>query len=681
MNTRKRQNYVALEDSLPAGLETVNPNLAMIGEVFRIAADRRTRSYAVSFAFGNARSVNSSLLRHFEPGSGTYSVFARATAAGTFRWPADTGRADVRQPFLRSFAFEPMRHFRRITVVSAIVTIVLYRDHDFDLVPPLPDELEKAEVRDTLMLLDSRGREIAELASPEARAQIAEFARMRWEYGCRASPSPSKTIAFTNMPASTGGRSAAACHAQFEIGPSYFGWIDDHAAARKTCDLVPARSPQLDRTIYATICAWKIAATAGARNGSSTEYLNRSSYGNRRLGPEAAARAYFGKSARDLTLAESIYLAGLPQAPTRFNPWTTPERALRKYERSLARLAELDVITKEQHSCPCDSRRPLRAVRSAASRAAFCRCGSRAESNARARVRTSLDLDLQRTAEQLLRSHLATLNRYDITEAAMVIVENETGAVRAMVGSARFTRRTRSTAPPPLRSCGSTLKPFVYLNAIDHRTMTAATLLPDTQDTAFAMNTRITTRKISIIAISDRMRVCEKHSEIHSTFPRSSRSASSARVRHFMNCRNGASSFRAGSAITAPASSSATPRSGAGRSRGCLCRSARNGVAMPEKLLSAEHRPMARIASLEATEIINDILCDNSAREKSFGAHSPLTFEERVAVKTGTSSGFATRGRLVLTRNTRLRFGPEIPMDNRCAILLLFNPRRRYGRR
>jgi penicillin-binding protein 1C len=61
---------------------------------------------------------------------------------------------------------------------------------------------------------------------------------------------------------------------------------------------------------------------------------------------------------------------------------------------------------------------------------------------------------------------------------------------------------------------------------------------------------------------------------------------------------------------------------------------------MRAKFLSAEHHPITRLASREATEIINDILCDNSAREKSFGAHSPLAFEERVAVKTGTSSGF-----------------------------------------
>jgi uncharacterized protein YfaS (alpha-2-macroglobulin family) len=88
INTRKKQNYVALEDSLPAGLETVNPNLAMIGKFFEIpASDQPERALTLSYSEMRDRST---LLYFdiFEPGSGTYSVLARATAAGTFRWPA-----------------------------------------------------------------------------------------------------------------------------------------------------------------------------------------------------------------------------------------------------------------------------------------------------------------------------------------------------------------------------------------------------------------------------------------------------------------------------------------------------------------------------------------------------------------------------------------------------------------
>ena len=99
--------------------------------------------------------------------------------------------------------------------------------------------------------------------------------------------------------------------------------------------------------VYEAIVAWKL-ERRWSKQRILSEYLNRSSYGNRRLGPEAAARAYFGKPARDLTLSEAIFLAGLPQAPTRFNPWSHPEEANRKYARSLARLADLGVITRDQ---------------------------------------------------------------------------------------------------------------------------------------------------------------------------------------------------------------------------------------------------------------------------------------------------------------------------------------------
>ncbi|MEY2481451.1 MAG: alpha-2-macroglobulin [Verrucomicrobiota bacterium] len=88
MNTRKLQNYVALEDALPAGLEVVNPNLALVGKFFQLPAiDPHERLLGLSYSEMRDRST----LLYFDtvdPGSATYSVLARATAAGTFRWPA-----------------------------------------------------------------------------------------------------------------------------------------------------------------------------------------------------------------------------------------------------------------------------------------------------------------------------------------------------------------------------------------------------------------------------------------------------------------------------------------------------------------------------------------------------------------------------------------------------------------
>jgi alpha-2-macroglobulin len=88
VNTRKLQNYVALEDVLPAGLEVVNPNLALVGKFFELPPpDPHARLLDLSYSEMRDRAT---LLYFdtFEPGTGTYSVLARATAAGTFRWPA-----------------------------------------------------------------------------------------------------------------------------------------------------------------------------------------------------------------------------------------------------------------------------------------------------------------------------------------------------------------------------------------------------------------------------------------------------------------------------------------------------------------------------------------------------------------------------------------------------------------
>jgi alpha-2-macroglobulin len=88
INTRKQQHYVALEDALPAGLETVNPDLAMIGKFFEIPPEDAT-DRVLSLSHSEMR--DRATLLYFDvvaPGPGTYSVLARATAAGTFRWPA-----------------------------------------------------------------------------------------------------------------------------------------------------------------------------------------------------------------------------------------------------------------------------------------------------------------------------------------------------------------------------------------------------------------------------------------------------------------------------------------------------------------------------------------------------------------------------------------------------------------
>lgn len=381
--------------------------------------------------------------------------------------------------------------------------------------------------------------------------------------------------------------------------------------------------------------AWKL-ERRWSKERILAEYLNRSSYGNRRIGPEAAARSYFGKSAGELTLSEAIFLAGLPQAPTRLNPWRHPEQANRKYARSLARLAELGFITPDQHSLLAQ---PPKIARIDPPHLAphFVDAVVARNPGLRGTATTTLDLDLQAMTEHMVRSHLSALNRHDITQAAVVVIENATGAIRAMVGSESYAVSQINGAMQP-RSCGSTLKPFIYLDAIDKRLLTAASLLPDTPDAiqneyADYDPQNYNRRYLGPVRLREALGCSLNVPVVFALSRLGARPAFYQLQKWSFDFPQGLADYGAGFVLgNAETRLVDLAAAYAGLARG--------GTAMRAKFLASEHQPITRIASSEATAIITDILCDNEARQKSFGLNSPLAFEQRIAAKTGTSSGF-----------------------------------------
>ena len=373
-------------------------------------------------------------------------------------------------------------------------------------------------------------------------------------------------------------------------------------------------------------------------------YLNRIHYGNRRIGPEAAARAYFHKPARELSLAEAIFLAGLPQSPTRLNPWKNPQAALERYRRNVARLAKAGLLPADAsaesllNNPPQVGRfePPNEAPHFA--RMVAERLRERANNSpAVSAIVTSLDFDLQRLATRIVRDHLSATAGLGVGDAAIVVLENSTGAVRALVSAGDPRRGFINSAIEP-RSCGSTLKPFLYLSAIDQRKLTAASLLPDTPD-----------------AISEEYRDYDPQNY-------SQRHLGPVRVREalgsslnvpavFALSRTGARqtfAYLKGWGLDFPAPFDAY---GAGfilgnapvrllELAGAYAALARGGLFWKPKLTAKDPLESRRLASPEGCAIVADILCDNRARMASFGASSPLNLPERTAVKTGTSSGF-----------------------------------------
>lgn len=371
-----------------------------------------------------------------------------------------------------------------------------------------------------------------------------------------------------------------------------------------------------------------------------TAYLNRLDYGNRRIGAEAASRAYFGKPAALLTLPEATFLAGLPQAPSRFNPWRNPEKARGKYTRALDRLAEVRVITSAQQ-WSLDAHPPVVLVDSPENRAQrFTEAaGTPAHGGI---VRTTLDLELQDSARHFLGDQLAVLNRHDCRNAAIVVIENATGAVRVLASVALDTPDAETEINGALigRHAGSTLKPFVYLAAIDARKLTAASLLPDTPDAMLAAfgnydphnyNERfqgpVRVREALANSLNVPAVLALNAAGPRRVFDRIGDWGLNPNARTLEDCGAG---FVLGNL---PVRLLDLTNAYAALARG--------GVFSPPHLYEDDVQPGHRLASAAAVAIVEDILCDNQARSRAFGTHSPLHLPgHRAAVKTGTSSSY-----------------------------------------
>ena len=371
-----------------------------------------------------------------------------------------------------------------------------------------------------------------------------------------------------------------------------------------------------------------------------TAYLNRLDYGNRRIGAEAAARSYFGKPANLLTPPEATYLAGLPQAPSRFNPWRRSIKAEAKFTRSLARISELGLITPERRQ-ELAARPPSVLVEIPENRAPrFTEAAGRSER--RGLVRTTLDLELQDSARRFLHEQLAVLGRHDTRNAGIIVIENATGAVRVLTSVALDTPDAETEINGALipRHPGSTLKPFVYLVAIDRRILTAATLLPDTPDAMLAafgnydphnFNKRfhgpVRVREALATSLNVPAVLALNAAGPRRVFGRIGDWGLNPEAQTLEDCGAG---FVLGNLPVRLLDLS-----------NAYVALARGGVYSPPRFFEDDLQPGRRLASEAAVTIVEDILCDNRARDRAFGSRSPLHLPgHRAAVKTGTSSSF-----------------------------------------
>ena len=218
-----------------------------------------------------------------------------------------------------------------------------------------------------------------------------------------------------------------------------------------------------------------------------SHYLNRIYLGTGCSGVGAAARCYFGKDVRELTLPESATLAGIIKAPVAYSPITQPALARQKRDLSLQRMVDTGRLGKEEaaaaKSQPLVVRHDKTRVRTgymlAAARSEFQRLGMKPGSPPE--LRMTLRLDWQRRLDALMRQHLDSVEGREkekgaaALQGAVIVLDNNSGAILAMQGGRDFTTSPFNRALEGTRPPGTAFLPLVYAAAL--------TALPEVTDT------------------------------------------------------------------------------------------------------------------------------------------------------------------------------------------------------
>lgn len=210
-------------------------------------------------------------------------------------------------------------------------------------------------------------------------------------------------------------------------------------------------------------------------------YLNQIFYGNNRYGVEAASELYFGKHAKDLDLAQSAFLAGLPQSPSLYNPFVNYPAAKRRQKEVLGYMVREQLISQQQadaafkenvHLVDPNAQQPL--LR--APHFVFYvidqlvqKYGHDAVYRGGLRITTTLDYPLQKAAQQIVHDQIAKIQaQHNATDGSLVAINPKTGEIVAMVGSADYYNaaiKGEVNVALAARQPGSTAKAFTYAAA------------------------------------------------------------------------------------------------------------------------------------------------------------------------------------------------------------------------
>jgi penicillin-binding protein 1C len=260
----------------------------------------------------------------------------------------------------------------------------------------------------------------------------------------------------------------------------------------------------LRRKLREVLLAWQMTQKL-SKDEILALYLNQINYGGMAYGVEAASQTYFGKPASELLLPECALIAGLPQAPGVYNPFTNPDLAKQRQVIVLGLMEKQGYISHDEHieaertplsynpaPYPIEAPHFVWIIKDQIDKMISEGILNPHQSLI---VRTTLDLDTQHLAEQTLRRHIEEFKQaeeavsHNVNNAALVVLNPHNGEILALVGSADYFDESidgaldMATSP---RQTGSAFKPLIYALALDPtrpNPWTAATSILDVSTT------------------------------------------------------------------------------------------------------------------------------------------------------------------------------------------------------
>ncbi len=419
-----------------------------------------------------------------------------------------------------------------------------------------------------------------------------------------------------------------------------------------------------------------------------TMYLNESPYGGNSRGVGAAAEQLFGKKVKDMTLIESAIVAGLPQRPSVYSPiagkkdengvgfWVGRTTAV------LRRMREDGYITADQERFALDEmklktfERP--AIEIKAPHFVFYiqnllekEYGDKVLETGGLKVTTTLDLKLQQEAQKIVKEEIAKVEKLNISNGSVMVMNPKTGEILSMVGSKDFFSKEIdgqfNVAVDGLRQPGSSIKPVTYLLAL-RRGYTPASMIADVPTTfpggtgqkdyepknyngkyngpvqlRFALGSSLNIPAVKLLAmvgVKDMMQQAYDMGFVTLEPTAANQRKFGLAITlgggevHLLDTVTSYSSFANGGKRVNPV--------------GILKIEDNKGKVLYE-FKSSEGK---RVMTEEESFMINHMLSDNNARLLAFGANSQLNFGERpIAVKTGTTNNLVDNWTVGWTRN------------------------------